>query len=164
MNTYKNIISNTYEFIETGYKNAPKMNKEQLIQRLQKLKEDCAEEIDEFIEALNNDDYNGQLDACCDLLTFATNMPIHAQIPLEELEKYGELVHTSNMTKYCKTYQDAVDTQKAYSNGIHPNKFGEMIEVEIKETGNPNWAYMVTMPNGGKIMKSIYFVDTIDVK
>lgn len=153
------IIENTYEFIHTGYP-TQKLDKEALKQRLNKLKEDCAEEIDEFIEALDKDDKNEMIDACCDLLTFATNMPIHAGISVEELVNYGQAVHRSNMTKFCKTKQEAESTQTLYASGTHPNKFGEVVASEVKETGNPEWPYMVVTPGGGKILKSLNFRDT----
>jgi len=151
-----NVIEQTYKWLsiadQTDYTEEELLYKSQLILSLLK------EEIEEFEKALVLGDRAEQINACSDLLVVASNLPYFAKISLSELKQENDLTFESNMTKFCKTPEEALLSKTAYATGEHPNKPGEVIEVDIHNTGNEAWPYVLKTPKG-KIMKSINFKD-----
>ena len=72
-------------------------------------------------------------------------------------DKYSELfseVHKSNMSKLCKTKEEALETQEAYRIGKHPDKKGIQIETYI--SFNEPY-YIVYRTSDNKVLKSINY-------
>jgi len=63
-------------------------------------------------------------------------------------------VYMSNMSKFCKTRQEALDTVIAYELGKHPNKMGVHMATTFELVGE---LYVVKRTTDNKVMKSINF-------
>lgn len=162
------VVEQTYVLLETAF-GVPKLSKEELIEKAKLVKKLLCEEVDEFIDAINGVDNDGEIDetemlnACADVLVVASNLPYYAGITLEDLKEECDLTYESNLTKFCKTEEEAERTVEAYANGIHPNKPGTILITTYKETGNKRYPYVI-MGADGKILKSINFKDVWKIR
>lgn len=68
------------------------------------------EESHELFEGMYENDKLKTLDGICDLLYVTFGTAIEAGISAENLEKAFAAVHESNMSKACKTYEEAEET------------------------------------------------------
>lgn len=152
----------TYEWLATAFGSAPTLTKEQLIEKANLIKKLAIEEIDEFIFAVKHNDRAEMINACSDLLFVANNLPFLANITDEELSNENERVFRSNMTKFCKSKDEAEATVTSYSLGTHPNKLGYKIATVAMPTNNREYPYRVQTIEG-KIMKSIFFKDVHEI-
>jgi NTP pyrophosphatase (non-canonical NTP hydrolase) len=115
------------------------------------------EELEEFKEALQSNNYEEKLDAIGDAQVFLGNIPYFYNLNLNDLQDRLEAIQKSNWTKFCITEQEAIDTVEAYRNGTHPNKKGESIDTYYTQTGK---YFVIYKTSDNKIMKSINFKDT----
>lgn len=109
------------------------------------------EEVDELLTAMENNDFTEICDGYFDVLWVVTQAAMLNGIKLEDLLYAG---FNSNMSKFCKTRQEAVDTVIAYELGKHPNKMGEQIDTRFEQVGD---LYVVRRTSDNKVMKSINF-------
>ena len=147
-----------YKWLTTAFGAVPTLTKSQLLEKAELIKKLAIEEIDEFIEAVKNDDKAEMINACSDLLFVANNLPFLSNIHNSDLEAENKRVFESNMTKFCKTEKEAQLTVLAYETGSHPNKKGQVIKTIYLPTNNVNYPFRVQTLEG-KIMKSINFKD-----
>jgi predicted HAD superfamily Cof-like phosphohydrolase len=111
-----------------------------------------AEELKEFQEALENNDIIEAADALADLQYVLSG----AILELGLGNKFGQLfeeVHRSNMSKTCKSLDEAVATQLFYAE----HKATESILVE------KNGEYLVLRASDKKVLKSINY-SSADIK
>lgn len=154
----QNVITNTYEWLQTAFANL-ELSKEEKILKAELIKSLCIEEIDEYILALKDDDYNEQLNACADLLVVASNLPFFAGISIDELDTECKDTFYSNMTKFCRTEKEANETVELYKAGEHINKIGVKINCRVEPTGNNKFPFKILSIPDGKILKGIGFKD-----
>lgn len=109
------------------------------------------EEILELFQGMVNDDFEEICDGIFDSLWVITQAAMLYGIRLDHLMSAG---FTSNMSKFCRTEEEAVETVNAYRNGTHPNKQGEIIETYFEQQGD---LYVVRRLSDDKVMKSINF-------
>lgn len=69
------------------------------------------EELQELEDAVRENNIKEIVDALSDILYVTYGMGIEMGI---DLDKCFDIVHNSNMTKFCKTEQEAIDTVKWY--------------------------------------------------
>ena len=69
------------------------------------------EELQELEDAVKENNTKEIIDALSDILYVTYGMGIEMGI---DLDKSFDIVHNSNMTKFCKTEQDAIDTVEWY--------------------------------------------------
>lgn len=93
-----------------------------------------------------------------DVVYSIKNMIIFSGFTDYEMFIENERVFNSNMTKFCKTLEEAKRSVAMYENGTHPNKYGQKIETIYMETGHAEYPYRIQTPEG-KIMKSHSFLD-----
>lgn len=77
----------------------------------------------------------------------------------EEIEEECRKVFLSNMTKFCRTKEDAIRTVEKYKNGTHPNKTGVVIEATYKPTGHEEFPYRIERVSDRKLLKADTFKD-----
>ncbi len=139
------IFKNTKEWLEEAN---PKQVEVETIQKW------INEEIEEFKEALWNNDKQEMIDAIVDANIFLANLPYFYDLDIEKIEEMITQVNLSNWSKFCKTEEEAIETKNAYSRGTHPNKIGELIDTYISKGKN---FWIVRKTDDNKIMKSINF-------
>jgi len=152
-----NVVEQTYEWLAVAEK--PLNNKQDKIDKLNKIKDWLIEEVNEGIAGLENDDENEIINSCADLLVVASNMPYYLGISLEALEIECNRVKLSNDTKYCKTLDEALQSKVAYSLGTHPNKYGTKIKTIIETSNSEEFPYIIKRESDGKLLKSYLFKD-----
>jgi hypothetical protein len=109
------------------------------------------EETEELFAAMESDDLTEICDGLFDSLWCITQLAMMHGININDLTRAG---YISNMSKFCKTRQEAIDTVIAYELGTHPNKMGVIIETEFEQMGD---LYVIRRNKDGKVMKSINF-------
>jgi hypothetical protein len=109
------------------------------------------EEIDELYAGIKKDDLTQICDDLFDSLWCITQLAMMHGININDLTRAG---YISNMSKFCKTRQEALDTVIAYELGTHPNKMGIAIETVFEQVGE---LYVVRRKSDNKVMKSINF-------
>ena len=67
-----------------------------------------------------------------------------------------EQVYKSNMSKLCKTEEEAKQTVEAYKLGTHPNKLGKVIITHYEKAKE---GFVVRRTSDNKYLKSINFVE-----
>ncbi len=67
---------------------------------------------------------------------------------------FNELVN-SNHSKFCDSKEEAIETQRLYAEGLHPNKIGVKIETTIHEYDT----IFTLKDKNGKLLKSKNFID-----
>jgi NTP pyrophosphatase (non-canonical NTP hydrolase) len=142
------IFKDTYDWLETAKTKKPS---------LASMRKWINEELDEFEEAIESEDLVGMYDAIVDANIFLANIAYHYGLTTSILESFSDAIYKSNMSKFCKTEQEAIETITAYANGTHPNKPGVTIDANFYES---NGFYIVYNTSDGKILKSINFIDT----
>jgi hypothetical protein len=217
--TETDVINYTYEWLNTAFKEIPKLDAVGFYKKNGDIRNLLIEEMEEFMYAPNlREKYN----ALADIRVVVLNFPFYAGIQSHEIIDYYDFIsserktrnllesvqellslvvnptnaiyskevvveilmltrdigfeldrihnlnlslleedyntYRSNMTKFCKTEEEAIETVKLYIEGKHPNKFGTCIETLYEETGGEVWKYRIITPNG-KIMKSVNFKD-----
>lgn len=151
------IIEDTYEWLNAVEN--PCLKTADLTKKVELIRDLLNEELNEFLVALENNDIKEQKNAIVDLLWVASNLGFFSGIALPMLEEEAKLVKKSNFSKFCKTHDEAHASVLAYMAGIHPNKQGEIIRTEIKETGRSEYPYYIARKPDGKIMKALSFKD-----
>lgn len=109
------------------------------------------EETDELYAAIEANDLTEICDGLFDSLWTITQLAMMHGININDLTRAG---YMSNMSKFCKTRQEAVDTVIAYELGKHPNKPGVVIDTVFQQVGD---LYVIRRTSDGKVMKSINF-------
>lgn len=154
------VTKDTYQWLETAYKKGyQSSSKEDLLDKVELVRTLLNEELDEFILALENKDKAEMVNACSDLLFVATNLPFFAGFTHTQLELSNIQVFESNMTKFCKSEKEALDSCLAYSLGEHPNKKGTVIYAQPEKAPSLEFPYRVERVSDGKLLKSITFKD-----
>lgn len=148
----------TNNWLRVGFGSVPTLTKEQLIEKAELLKKLLIEEADEFIEAVRNGDILEQKNACSDLNFVCGNFPFFAGLSPYEIEQEDLAVYESNMTKFCRTEEEAKQSVEMYFDGTHPNKLNQHIVCEYMPTGDAEYPFRVQTLSG-KIMKSHLFLD-----
>jgi hypothetical protein len=111
------------------------------------------EEVNELLSALStNNDLTELCDAYFDVLWVVTQSAMLNGLNINDLCRAG---FYSNMSKFCNTYEEALDTVEAYAKGEHPAKYGTQIECRIDE--NRDGSFTVKRASDSKILKSINF-------
>ena len=111
------------------------------------------EELQELEDSYNNKNLKEMLDALCDLQYVLSGMVLETGFK-DKFDDFFDKVHKSNMSKFCKTYDEAQESVNAYATGTHPNKLGEIIETYIVSTNSVEYPFVVKRKDG-KILKSI---------
>ena len=73
-----------------------------------------------------------------------------------DIEYIMDKVYHGNMSKLCKTEEEAKETVKAYAEGTHPNKMGKVIITHYKKAKT---GFVVYRTADNKYLKSINFVE-----
>lgn len=107
------------------------------------------EEYKELLTAVVSKDIIGVIDALGDLLYVIYGMGVALGI---DLNKVFKLVHESNMTKLCKTVEEACKTIEYYK--TLPGFETTIVGHRPSDTGNGHVVYDVKT---GKILKSMFF-------
>lgn len=149
----------TYEWLQTAFGEKPSLSKKEMIKKAEDIKRLVDEEIQEFIDAVKEGDTSEMLNACCDAMVVINNLPYFAGFSVEDIEQEDEKVFNSNMTKFCKTEEEAKETVQLYREGNHPNKKGHKIDTYYKETGDPKYKFVILDTRTNKVLKSKNFVD-----
>jgi NTP pyrophosphatase (non-canonical NTP hydrolase) len=109
------------------------------------------EEVTELLTAVQNNDMKEICDGLADSLWVITQLGMLHGININEVVR--ECLN-SNMSKFCSTEQEAIDTVEAYHNGTHPDKEGVSISVYYEQRGDK---WIVLRLKDDKVMKSINF-------
>lgn len=109
------------------------------------------EETNELYSAIAANDFLGICDGLFDSLWTITQLAMMHGININDLTRAG---YISNMSKFCKSKQEALDTEKAYNTGTHPNKPNVFIATWHEQVGD---LYVVRRSSDNKVMKSINF-------
>lgn len=156
------IVKDTLEWLKAS---GQKVNsKEELLKKVDDVREWVLEEIREFKEAVEKDDKWGQANAVVDGHWILTNLAHFAGLTEQEIEDETALVKTSNFSKFCFTREEAQESVTMYAEGTHPNKIGDKIAVVYKSTGNPAYPFVLLRASDGKILKSHKFQDVDVIK
>jgi len=154
--TKVDVLSQTYNWL--SHVDVPHKNNSDKIKKANLICDLLKEEVQEYIDAVANNDTEEELNACADLLVVAANLAFYSGFSLKDIWLELDQVYISNMTKFCKTLEEAGESKRAYSDGTHPNKKGEKIRVNIFKTNKEEYPYCLKRLDG-KIMKSINFKD-----
>jgi len=109
------------------------------------------EETNELYSAIAANDLTEICDGLFDSLWTITQLAMMHGININDLTRAG---YISNMSKFCKTSEEAQATVGAYTTGTHPNKLGVCIATDYEQVGD---LYVVRRKSDGKVMKSINF-------
>jgi len=107
------------------------------------------EELRELKDAVRDDDLTEVVDALGDLEYVLNGMAIAIGV---DLPKVTKLVHESNMTKLCKTEQEALDTIEYYKT----LKGFENVTVGYRPSP-AGFGFVVYNVSTSKVLKSMYF-------
>lgn len=109
------------------------------------------EEVSELLAAMGNNDFTEMCDGYFDALWVITQAAMLNGININELLYAG---FNSNMSKFCRTEEEANQTVEAYDMGTHPNKLGENISTYYEQV---NDLFIIRRASDNKVMKSINF-------
>lgn len=107
------------------------------------------EEFRELKEAVAQNDMTEVIDALGDILYVVYGMGVAFGIDLDEAFR---IVHESNMSKLCRTEQDAIDTIEHYK--TLPGFENVKVNYRLSPDGK---YYVIYNEETGKILKSKYF-------
>ena len=107
------------------------------------------EEVRELKEAVAENNMTEVIDALGDILYVVYGMGVALGIDLDSAFK---IVHESNMTKFCKTEQDAIDTVEHYK--TLPDFANVKVNYRLSKDGK---CYIIYNEETSKILKSKYF-------
>lgn len=107
------------------------------------------EEVRELEHAVKENDMTEVIDALCDIIYVVQGMGVAFGINMDEAFR---IVHASNMSKLCRTEQEAIDTLEHYKTvpGF------EHINVKYRLSDDGKY-YVIYNADTGKILKSKYF-------
>ena len=108
------------------------------------------EEVNELIDAVINHDFTEVVDALADILYVVYGAGDCFGVDLDEAY---QIVHSSNMTKICKTEDEAIKTvewYKAHKLDIYP-------EPDYKQSNDGKY-WIVYNKSTGKVLKSIQYL------
>lgn len=105
------------------------------------------EEYKELEQAVNEKNFTEVIDALSDILYVTYGMAASFGI---NIDKTFDIVHESNMTKFCKTEDEAKETVEWYK--LNDKRYSE--PAYRKATGGDYW---VVFNSDGKILKSINY-------
>lgn len=112
------------------------------------------EEFLELMTGLKEGNKKEILDGSVDLIwIICNNLRFHG-IGFQEFKDYFDKVSNSNWSKFCKTREEAVATMKAYKNGTHPDKPGEVVNCYYIYIREDLW---VVFREDGKVLKNINY-------
>lgn len=106
------------------------------------------EELSELKEAIENNDLVGVADALCDLQYVLSGAVLEFGMGSKFKSLFDE-VQRSNMSKACKTYEDAVLTRDYYWE--HKNTLSHIVE--------KNGEYLVYREEDKKVLKNINYIE-----
>lgn len=110
------------------------------------------EEFEELMLSLPKQEDMQQLcDDYFDLLWVITQSAMQNGINIDDLVRAGSY---SNLSKFCKSEEEAIETQIAYSSGTHPDKKDVVVDTYYEKVED---AWIMKRVGEGKIMKSINF-------
>jgi NTP pyrophosphatase (non-canonical NTP hydrolase) len=109
------------------------------------------EETDELYDNIDKNDLTQICDDLFDSLWTITQLAMMHGININDLTRAG---YISNMSKFCKTKDEAESTIYAYATGEHPNKIGVSIDTYREQVGE---LYVIRRTSDNKVMKSINF-------
>ncbi len=104
------------------------------------------EELSELKEAISNSDLTEVADALCDLQYVLSGAILEFGLG-DRFKSLFDEVHRSNMSKTCKSEEEAIATQKHYLDNKNMNSV-------IKER---NGEYLVYRIDDGKVLKSVNY-------
>lgn len=107
------------------------------------------EELKELEEAIKTNDFEEVVDALSDIMYVVYGMGDCLGV---DLDKTFQIVHSSNMTKLCKTEEEAIETVNWYKQ----NKLDVYPDPDYKK-GNGDY-YVVYNKSTGKVLKSIKYL------
>ena len=117
------------------------------------------EEFNETVEAIKNKDFTEMTDGLMDLIWVCYGMCINLGIPAD---KCFEIVNQSNMSKLCKTKEDAIESVKRYQEEI-PQRYdspayrksdcGKYFVVYNKSSNKILKSYLYTPANFSEFIK-----------
>lgn len=139
------MIEEVYKWLDTA--NPGKRNLKDMISFVN-------EELEEFEGAVKTNDKKEQINAIVDALWQIYNISYQYGITKEELEKEHKLTYLSNFSKFCESREEALESQKLYSKGTHPNKPNQVIKTLINES--EGW-YVLKNADNLKILKSLNY-------
>lgn len=128
---------------------------EDKLKEIQLIKKLVIEELDELETAVLSNNKSEEYNAIADSYVVLSNLPYMLDLNLDEINNELDKTYLSNCTKYCKTLEEAEQTQQAYLNGTHPNKLGIKLETFIRQKDGVY--YLVNKDE--KIMKSINYLE-----
>lgn len=111
-----------------------------------------SEELKELEEAIRNNDLVEVADALCDIQYVLSGAILEFGMGAKFVELFNE-VQRSNMSKFCKTMEEAKTTVKHYKENKNTNSY-------IKEADG---LFLVYRTKDGKILKSINY-SPVDLK
>lgn len=152
-----NVIKQTHDWLEVS--ELPCATKQECIDKVELIKKLVIEELNETIEGIKNDDLDEIYNGLSDSYTVLSNLPYYLSLDLKELDKEIGRTYLSNLTKYCDNKEDAEITKEMYASGMHPNKPGKIIEVDVYENEFEGKTVYYLKNKEGKIMKSWKFKD-----
>jgi hypothetical protein len=110
------------------------------------------EEVNELLTAIRNNDLQEMCDGFADSLWTITQAAMRRGLNINDLMR---CVFISNMSKFCKTEEEAIATCKAYSDGTHPDKLGISINCYYQKKGD---LYIIYRYDDDKVLKSVNFI------
>jgi NTP pyrophosphatase (non-canonical NTP hydrolase) len=111
-----------------------------------------AEETKELLDAIEQKDYHAICDGIGDSLWVITQLGMKMGFNINDINR---AVFQSNMSKICRSEEEAKDTVIAYRDGLHPDKLGQFIDTYYEQTGEDAW--VVKRYSDNKVLKSINF-------
>lgn len=109
------------------------------------------EEVNELLTAVENNDMVEICDGIADSIWVITQLGMLHGVNINEV--ITECLR-SNLSKFCDSDQEAIDTIKAYHDGTHPDKMGISISVYYEQRGDK---WIILRAKDDKVMKSINF-------
>lgn len=140
-------LNKIYTFLETGGNKFNDTSKKDLSIDL------IREEFKELILANSENDIQKIKDAIGDLFFVIMNNAYFNGITVAEIEDIYRKIYISNMSKFCISLDEAIQTVEAYENGTHWDKLGTKIKCYFDTVGN----FFVVKRQDGKILKSINY-------
>lgn len=110
------------------------------------------EEVRELLNAVQQDDYQQICDGIGDALWVISQLGMKYGFNINDINR---AVFQSNMSKLCRSIEEAEATVIAYRDGAHPDKIGQFIDTYYEQTSEDTW--VVKRYSDNKVLKSINF-------
>ncbi len=153
----ENKIESIKKWVDCGY-NLPK-DKVELLARIDTVQKLVIEELDELRKGIYDNDESEIYNAAADAIVVVCNVLTHCNLDMDKFNNELDKVIASNWTKYCATLEEALESQRLYAEGLHPNKPNLKIKVNIE----PKGGVFILKNEINKIMKSHNFKDVHEV-